>query len=314
MKAKHAAGRVRPAIERLRVRHLRLLELLIEVGTVRKAAEALNASQPAVSEMLKELESAFGGPLFERTRGGVAPNRRAAILLRRLRAALGELRAAEGELLSASRPVLRIGANLQFLTHLLPQALQRMRSAHPDVAYVVREGSTAVLADELLRGELDCIIGRLASGTPHAAELGMWPLYGGELCLVVGREHPLAKRKRVTLEDLTTQGWALGSTTGAARRIVEETFMASGLRLPEPVLECRPQFANLAFAAGMQLVTVATRSDALAAERAGTAAILPVELPVGYPPVAFLCRNDARDDVWLERLREAVTAAAGRAE
>jgi len=311
---RRAVTRMRPAIERLRIRHLRLLELLIEVGTVRKAAEALNVSQPAVSEMLKELESAFGGPLFQRTRGGVAPNRRAAALLRRLRVMLGELRAAEGELLPGAKAALRVGANLQFLLHLLPQALSRMRAGHRDLAYIVREGSTAVLVDELLRGELDCIIGRLTAGTPRAAELAMWPLYGGELCFVVGRAHPLAKRKRVSLEDLTKEEWALGGTTGAARKIIEETFMAAGLRPPAPVLECRPQFANLAFAASMQLVTVATRSDAVAAERAGTVAILPVELPVEYPPVAFMCRNDAREDPWLRDLREAVVVAAGHTE
>ncbi|HWI14486.1 MAG TPA: LysR substrate-binding domain-containing protein, partial [Burkholderiales bacterium] len=294
---------MRPAMERLRIRHLRLLELLIELGTVRKAAEALSVSQPAVSEMLKELESAFGGPLFQRTRGGVVPNRRAAVLLRRLRTMLGELRAADAELSSGARPALRVGANLQFLMHLLPQALKRFRAAHHDVAYIVREGSTALLVDELLRGNLDCIIGRLTTGMPGAGQLAMWPLYGGELCFVVGRTHPLAKRKRVSLEDLANEEWALGGINGAARKIVEETFAGAGLRLHAPVLECRPQFANLAFAASMQLVTVATRSDAVAAERAGTVAILPVELPVKYPPVAFMCRDDARDDRWLGDLR-----------
>lgn len=302
-------SRMRPAIERLRIRHLRLLELLIQTGTVRKAAEQLHVSQPAVSEMLKELESAFGGPLFVRTRGGVKPNQRAGILARRLRAMLGELQAAQGEMLS-SRATLRIGANLQFLTHLLPTALAQLRSAYPDLVFVVREGSTNALVDDLLGGELDCIIGRLSSGTPRADELALWPLYGGELCVVAGRTHPLARRKRLTLQDLAQEGWALGGNAGAARRIVEQTFIAAGLRAPTPVLECRPQFANLAFAASMRLVTVATRSDALVAQRAGTISILPIELPE-YSPVAFMCRSGARENAWLTRLREALTLAAG---
>jgi DNA-binding transcriptional LysR family regulator len=302
---------MRPAIERLRIRHLRLLELLIEVRTVRKAAEQLHVSQPAVSEMLKELESAFGGPLFMRTRGGVEPNQRAGILARRLRAMLGELQAAQGEMLS-SRAILRIGANLQFLTHLLPTALAQLRSAYPELVFVVREGSTNALVDELLGGSLDCIIGRLSSGTPRADELVLWPLYGGELCLVIGRAHPLARRKRITLEDLAKEGWALGGAAGGARRIVEQMFIAAGLRPPVPVLECRPQFANLAFAANMQLVTVATRSDALVAQRAGTVCILRIEVPVQYSPVAFVCRRDVQEDAWLTRLRDALTVGAGK--
>jgi DNA-binding MarR family transcriptional regulator len=58
----------RSAINRLRLNHLRLLELLVEHGTVRRAAEELDLSQPAVSQMLKDLELAFGGALFSRTR------------------------------------------------------------------------------------------------------------------------------------------------------------------------------------------------------------------------------------------------------
>jgi len=261
--------------------------------------------------MLKELEAAFGGPLFARTRGGVEANQRAATLVRRLRPMLGELRAAQDELLESSSATAHIGANLQFLTHLLPQALTGMRSAHSALRFVVREGPTKVLVEELLAGELDCIIGRLSSSTPRAADLSFWPLYGGELCLVVGRSHPLARRKRIVLQDLAVEAWALGGTAGQARTIVDQLFIRAGLRPPVPVLECRPQFANLAFVASMQLVTVATRSDALVAQRAGTIHILPIELPVEYPPVAFICRNASKEDVWLTRLREAVSLAAG---
>jgi DNA-binding transcriptional LysR family regulator len=306
-----AVRRLRPAIVRLRIRHLHLFELLIEVGTLRKAAERLHVSQPAVSEMLKELEAGFGGPLFVRTRRGVEANERAEMLLRRLQPMLGELRAAQDEMLTSPGATLRIGANLQFLTHLLPQALAEVASSHPTLRFVVHEGPTRVLVEALLAGDLDGVIGRLSTGIPRAAELDFRPLYGGELCLVVGRSHPLARRKQVALQDLAAEAWALGGTAGQARTIIDQLFIRAGLQPPVPVLECRPQFANVAFVARMQLVTVATRSDALVAQRAGTIHILPVELPVEYAPVAFICRKASAGDVWLARLREAVSLAAG---
>lgn len=307
-----AVSRMRPAIERLRVKHLRLLELLVELGSVRKAAEQLHASQPAVSQMLKELETAFGGPLFRRSRGGVEANQRMTALLRRVRPVLGELRAANGEMLSVSVTQLRIGANLQFLTQLLPHALERLRGAYPELRFVLREGPTNTLVEALLAGDLDCTIGRLSTNMPRAADLQFWPLYGGELCLVVGRSHPLAKRRRLAVEELVAEAWALGGKTGDARKIVDQLFIGAGLPPPEPVVECRPQFASLAFAAKMQLVTVATRSDALAAQHAGTIHILPIELPVETAPVAFICRKASAGDVWLTRLREAVSLDPGR--
>lgn len=310
-----AMSRMRPAIERLRIKHLRLFEFLVELGTVRKAAERLHISQPAASQMLKELESAFGGTLFARTRGGVKADQRAATLLRRLRPVLGELFAAQSEMLTSTKAVLRIGANLQLLIHLLPHALESLRSGYPDLRFVLREGPTNTLIDALLAGDLDCTIGRLSTNARHAAalaELRFWPLSGGELCLVVGRSHPLARRKRLTLQDLAGEAWALGGTTGQARKLLDQLFISAELPPPQPILECRPQFANLAFVANMQLVTVATRSDALAAQEAGTVHILPIELPVESAPVAFICRNVSADDVWLTRVREAVSLAAGR--
>jgi DNA-binding transcriptional LysR family regulator len=261
--------------------------------------------------MLKELEAAFGGPLFERTRGGVEANCRMTNLLRRVQPVLGELRAAQGEMLASSTTLLRIGANLQFLTQLLPHALERLRAGYPDLRFVLREGSTNALIETLLAGDLDCTVGRLSTHMPRAAELRFWPLSGGELCLVVGRSHPLAKRKRIALADLAAEAWALGGTTGEARKIVDQLFIRAGLPPPEPILECRPQFANLAFVAKMQLLTVATRSDALAAQHAGTIHILPIELPVESAPVAFICRKASAGDVWLTRLREAVSLAPG---
>lgn len=310
-----AMNRMRPAVERLRIKHLRLLELLVELGTVRKTAEHLHISQSAVSQMLKELESAFGGTLFARTRRGVEANQRTATLLRRLRPVLGELRVAQSEMLTSTKAVLRIGANLQLLSHLLPHALESLRSSHPDLRFVLREGPTNTLIDALLAGDLDCTIGRLSMNARHAAvlaELRFWPLYGGELCLVVGRSHPLARRKRLTLQDLAGEAWALGGTTGQARTLLDQLFINAKLPPPQPVLECRPQFANLAFVAKMRLVTVATRSDALAAQEAGTIHILPIELPVESAPVAFICRKVSDDDVWITRAREAVNLAAGR--
>ena len=304
---------LRPAVEHLRIRHLRLLELLVQHGTVRKAAERLHASQPAASQMLAELESAFGGPLFTRSRRGVQETARLSVLLRRIKIVLGELEAASGELTTSSHPVIRIGANLQFLTQLLPAALARFRDGNPDARFLLQEGPSESLIDALIEGSLDCAIARLSTrslDSKREKELQFWPLDGGQLCLVVGRSHPLAKRKRIALEDLVGEQWALGVRNGQGREIIDRFFLDAGLRPPRPMIECRPQFANLAFAAKMHLVTVATRADALPAQEAGWLHVLPIDISLKLAPIAFVCRRAGANDKWLVQLREAVSAAA----
>jgi len=58
-------------LARLRLRHLKLVEALATHSHLRRAAEAVHISQPAATQMLRELESLFGMPLFERHARGM---------------------------------------------------------------------------------------------------------------------------------------------------------------------------------------------------------------------------------------------------
>jgi DNA-binding transcriptional LysR family regulator len=305
-----SASSLRRVLPRLRLIHLHLLEILVQHGTVRKAAEELNLSQPAVSQMLKDLESAFGGTLFTRTRKGVVPNERLRALLRRVQVVLGELDAVQSELRTVPRPTIRLGANLQFLTQHVPTALARVSSNHPDLRFILREGSTRVAIDSLLRGELDCVIGPTRSLSPtKLRELRFWPLYQSDLCLVVNPSHALARRKRVSISDLAGEPWVLGAEGGQARDVLEQAFVRAGLHPPEPVVECRPHFLNMHFVNKMPCVTVASRADAVAAEKAGTVCILPVPIALDYGPIALICRKTSSEDTWLTRFRDEAVAS-----
>ena len=55
-----------PRLRRLRIQHLRFLALLAQLGSLTACAKALHLSQPAVSNLLKDLETAFGATLVER--------------------------------------------------------------------------------------------------------------------------------------------------------------------------------------------------------------------------------------------------------
>lgn len=305
---------LRSAIEHLRLKHLRLIELLAEHGTVRQVAKLINVSQPVASQMLAEIEFAFGAPLFTRTRSGVKATPRLEVLLRRVKLILGELEAANDELVTTGQANIRIGASLQFLTQLLPSALARLHSSNPEVRFLVREGSGDSLIQGVIEGKLDCAIARPSTGairdSKNQSDIQFWPLGGGKLCLVVNKSHPLSKRKRLSIKDLVDEQWALGVNEGQGREIINRVFLDAGLQPPSPVIECRPQFANLAFVAKLPLVAVATQADAIAGQRAGLLHILPIDISQKLAPISFVCRKSSMEDKWLLLLRSAVTMAA----
>src|SRR4051795_13449651 len=55
------------------LRHLRVVVLVAEAGSVGRAARWLKVSQPSLTAQLKRIEAAFGGDLFSRSRTGVTP-------------------------------------------------------------------------------------------------------------------------------------------------------------------------------------------------------------------------------------------------
>ena len=121
--------------------------------------------------------------------------------------ALGELSAADVELGQSghAQVQLRFGASLHLLTYLFAPAIAHLRLDHPDWRFNLQEGSTHMLLRALSEGQLDCVGGRMLapkSNLPKMSEFDSWPVYGGELCLVVSVDHPLARRRRVTLAEL----------------------------------------------------------------------------------------------------------------
>ena len=56
------------------MRHLQLLRLIAQHGSLTRVAEHMATSQPAVTHALAELEAMFGAPLFTRSARGMAPS------------------------------------------------------------------------------------------------------------------------------------------------------------------------------------------------------------------------------------------------
>ena len=77
---------------RLRLRDLHVLMTVAKLGSMAKAAAELGVSQPAVSEVIADLENALGVRLLDRTPQGAQPTPYGAALLKRAINAFDELR------------------------------------------------------------------------------------------------------------------------------------------------------------------------------------------------------------------------------
>ncbi|KRE00395.1 transcriptional regulator [Bosea sp. Root381] len=127
----------------MRARQIEVFRMVMRCGTLTSAAEALNVSQPALSQILLHTEDELGFKLFSRVKGRLIPTPEAEDLypeVERLFGDLEALRRRAGELRHGKAGVVRLAASAPPSLSLVPEALRHFRAAHPGMrilSYVV---------------------------------------------------------------------------------------------------------------------------------------------------------------------------------
>ena len=162
---------------------------------MRKAAVALNLSQPAVSKAIAELEDALGLKLLERGRRGVEPTTYGTALVRRAELLVDQLRGALRELADLADPEggeVRLGAMETLYAGLVGAAVALLSQRHPRMRFVLEAGQAPDLVQHfLLKRTVDFAVG---APTVAATACG-----GGRSALVLrspgcgGRQHTPAR-------------------------------------------------------------------------------------------------------------------------
>jgi DNA-binding transcriptional LysR family regulator len=258
-------------VRQLRLRDLRLLDEIERHGTLQRVAQALFVSQPAVSQALRSLETAVGVPLALRSRRGVALTEAGRALRVHLLAADASLAAGLGALdAEPPLPELRIGTIPYALHEALPGALARLGRA--PFTLRITTGAVGQLLRQLTDGDVDAVLVRLEpqrssapSRSAHPA-LHTVPVTVLRFVAVCGRDHPLARRRRVDLAALADADWVLPDSSAAARQTVDDLFARAGLPGPRARIVSGNYSDNLRIAVAAGLLTIAPL-DVVAAMR-----------------------------------------------
>lgn len=142
------------------LRQLRYFASLAKHRHFGRAAGESAVSQPALSMQIRELERVIGAELVERRPGEVVLTETGREVARRAEHILAAARdlvdvARHREVLSGP---LRLGIIPTIAPYVLPHLLPRLQRTHPAARLEVRETQTSVLVQELLAGDLDCLL------------------------------------------------------------------------------------------------------------------------------------------------------------
>src|SRR5439155_9806036 len=189
-------------------------------------------TQSAVSQQIAALEAQTDMKLLERHPRGVSLTAAGQTLVRHAEGILASLDAAEAALsaiagLRGGR--LRMASFPTAGATLMPLAIATFRASYPDVALTLAEGEPEEIVPRLRVGELDLALlfdfdleGPLQEGMTHV-QLLEDPMY-----LALPREHPLAAKRSVRLEDLAGEAWIQTTSASPCARHVVRCCHAAG--------------------------------------------------------------------------------------
>lgn len=180
------------ALARIRLRHLQCFLAVAQFGKLRRAAEALSITQPAVTKTVNELEALLGRPLFVRGRHGATLTVEGEAFMRHAGESVDALGSAVDSVLrEPDAAPLRIGVLPTVAPSFLPGVLHAFAARWPLVVVRVATGRNTELVAQLRARELDAVIGRL-SDPELMAGLSFESLYTEPMVIVLRPGHPLA--------------------------------------------------------------------------------------------------------------------------
>jgi DNA-binding transcriptional LysR family regulator len=149
---------------------------------------------------------------------------------------------------------------------------------------IVQEGPMESILPELRRGAVDLIVGRLL-GREALEDLAEETLYSGQNVVVTGPRHPLARRKRLTWQDLVAYPWVLPPAGTLSREPLESVLQKHGLGMPADCLETISIHVITGYLQLTNAVGVLSRVVARHYIDAGQLAQLPLALPDPQRPI-----------------------------
>jgi DNA-binding transcriptional LysR family regulator len=214
------------------IRQLRAFVAIAESGTFTAGALRVHVTQAAISMQIRQLETEIGAKVFVRaprhvilTEAGEQLLRRARHILREHDAALDEI----AELAGAERGRLRIGsASAMVLTEQLPSILKELRKQHPAADLAVTSGTSEVLVDQILAGEVDIAF---VSLPVDVRGIKTERLSEDQLVAIASPRHKLAKQRTISAYTLAGERLILGERGGNTRRLIDQFFAQAGVSL-----------------------------------------------------------------------------------
>ncbi|EBN5862740.1 LysR family transcriptional regulator [Salmonella enterica] len=279
--------------QRIRLRHLHTFVAVAQQGTLGRAAETLNLSQPALSKTLNELEQLTGTRLFERGRLGAqltVPGEQFLTHAVKVLDALNTAGQALNRKEDASADVVRVGALPTAALCILPAAIGRFHQQQKSTSLQVATMNNTMLLAGLKSGEIDLGIGRM-SDPELMGGLNYELLFLESLKLVVRPGHPLLQ-ETITLSRVMEWPVVVSPKGTVPRQNAEALLQSQGCKMPAGCIETLSASLSRQLTVDYDYVWFVPSGAVKEDLRQATLVSLPVPTQSAGEPIGILTRVD----------------------
>lgn len=213
----------------MELRQLRYFLTVLQCGSLNKAAQALNVTQPSLSHSIKALERSVGAELLIRGGGGVRPTEIGTTFERYARNIIREAEKAKSEVAlmrGAGKGKLAIGALSVFVPRFIPNVLSTFLDINPDIeieAFTFTYNAPDVVMNDILSSTWDVALTLLADGIEASPQIALTHIGDYPSRVYCAPHHPFAGKKNVGAEALAAADWVV-TNTASAQRLLQQCF------------------------------------------------------------------------------------------
>lgn len=178
---------------------------ICETHSLSTTAEKFSYSQPAVSQIVKNFEKELGMQLFIRTKNGMQllPNTEGIIeSLRKICQEEEHIQQLASRLTSLESGYIRIGTIQSISYHWLPDILREFSEEYPNITFDITIDGSQQIQDKLYANKLDIVF---LSDYKLTDNTNFYPLGSDELMVLTSRDHPLADKLSVSIQDIADE-------------------------------------------------------------------------------------------------------------
>ncbi|WP_327659248.1 MULTISPECIES: LysR family transcriptional regulator [unclassified Streptomyces] len=248
----------------MEMRQLEYFVAVAEEQNFTRAAERVHISQSGVSAQIRQLERELGAELFDRSSRTVTLTVAGKAALEHARATLaaaGTIGRAVAEVSELIRGRLTVGMVIGCTITPLFDALAAFHEAHPGVELSLLEDGSDRLVEGVRAGDVDLALVGAAHSTPDG--LDSLTIVDERLVVAVPAGHPLAKQRRVVLQDLMAHPIVCMPPGTGLRTVFDRACTAQGLH---PTIALQASAADSIAALADRGLGVAVLSESMVAD------------------------------------------------